>query len=43
MQIGLEEILDYSDHSSVNILMIYRERERNIQGKLAELVARETL
>ncbi|MDX2471185.1 MAG: tyrosine-type recombinase/integrase [SAR324 cluster bacterium] len=40
--IGLEEVLDYSDHSSVGILMIYRDRERNVQGKLAELVASES-
>ncbi|MDX2469351.1 MAG: recombinase XerD, partial [SAR324 cluster bacterium] len=40
--ICLEEVLDYSDHSSVSVLIIYRDRERNVQGKLADLVARET-
>ena len=39
--IGLEEVLDFSRHSrkSIAILMVYRDRERNVQGKLASLVA----
>lgn len=38
---GLEEVLDFSRHAkgSVGILMVYRDRERNVQGKLASLVA----
>jgi Site-specific recombinase XerD len=37
--IGLEEVLDFSRHRDVKVLMIYRDRERNVQGTLAELVA----
>ena len=39
--IGLEEVLDYSRHSrkSVAVLMVYRDRERNVQGLLASMVA----
>jgi integrase/recombinase XerC len=39
--IGLEEVLDFSRHSrsSVAILMVYRDRERNIQGQLASSIA----
>jgi integrase/recombinase XerC len=42
--IGLEEVLDFSRHSrsSIAVLMIYRDRERNIQGQLAALIAAET-
>jgi integrase/recombinase XerC len=36
---GLEEVLDFSRHADVKTLMIYRDRERNVQGRLAELVA----
>lgn len=36
---GLEEVLDFSRHANVKTLMIYRDRERNIQGRLATLVA----
>lgn len=41
--IGLEEVLDFSRHSrsSIAVLMIYRDRERNIQGQLATLIAAE--
>jgi len=41
--IGLEEVLDFSRHSrsSVAILMVYRDRERNIQGQLASCIAAE--
>ena len=35
----LEEVLDFSRHKDVRTLMIYRDRERNVQGKLSELVA----
>ena len=41
--IGLEEVLDYSDHKDVGTLMIYRDRERNVQAQLASLVAGETV
>ncbi len=37
--IGLEEVLDFSRHKNVQVLMLYRDRERNVQGKLAALVA----
>ena len=37
--IGLEEVLDFSRHADVKTLMIYRDRERNVQGQLAALVA----
>jgi len=37
--IGLEEVLDFSRHAKVTTLMIYRDRERNVQGRLAEMVA----
>ena len=36
---GLEEVMDFSRHRNVHTLMIYRDRERNVQGKLAEMVA----
>lgn len=37
--IGLEEVLDFSRHKNVQVLMLYRDRERNVQGKLAALIA----
>jgi integrase len=39
--IGLEEVLDFSRHSrkSIAILMVYRDRQRNVQGRLASLVS----
>jgi integrase/recombinase XerC len=39
--IGLEEVLDFSRHSrkSLSVLMVYRDRERNVQGQLASLVS----
>lgn len=39
--IGLEEVLDSSRHSrkSIAILMVYRDRERNVQGQLTSLVS----
>ncbi|GAB4464584.1 MAG: tyrosine-type recombinase/integrase [Armatimonadaceae bacterium] len=39
--IGLEEVLDFSRHKSVQVLMLYRDRERNVQGQLAALVAQQ--
>ena len=41
--IGLEEVLDFSRHRDVKVMMIYRDRERNVQGKLSALVAETTL
>ena len=35
----LEEVLDFSRHRDVKVLMLYRDRERNVQGRLASLVA----
>jgi len=37
--IGLEEVLDFSRHRDVKVLMVYRDRERDVQGQLAALVA----
>lgn len=37
--IGLEEVRDFSGHKDVKTLLIYRDRERNVQGQLAALVA----
>ncbi len=37
--INLEEVMDYSRHRDIKVLMIYRDRERNVQGKLANLVS----
>lgn len=37
--IALEEVRDFSGHADVRTLMIYRDRERNVQGQLAALVA----
>jgi integrase/recombinase XerC len=36
---GLEEVLDFSRHRDVKVLMVYRDRERDLQGQLATLVA----
>jgi len=38
-RMGLEEVLDFSRHRDVKVLMVYRDRERNVQGQLATLVA----
>lgn len=37
--LGLEEVLDFSRHADVKTLLVYRDRERNVQGRLASLVA----
>ena len=37
--IGLEEVVDFSDHKDVKTLLIYRDRERNVQGTLSKLIA----
>lgn len=37
--ISLEEVRDFSGHADVRTLMIYRDRERNVQGRLAALVS----
>lgn len=39
--IGLEEILHFSRHKNVTTLMIYRDKERNVQGMISQLLARE--
>jgi integrase/recombinase XerC len=36
---GVEEVLDFSRHRDVKVLMVYRDRERDVQGQLATLVA----
>jgi integrase/recombinase XerC len=40
---GLEVVLDHSRHSknSINLLMTYRDRFHNVQGKIANMVADE--
>ena len=35
----LEEVMDFSRHKNVMTLMVYRDGERNVQGRLAALVA----
>lgn len=40
--IDIEEVLDHSRHASVGTLLIYRDKERNVQGVIADLVARVT-
>lgn len=37
--IGLDEVRQFSRHRNVNTLLIYRDHERNVQGRLAGLVA----
>ena len=37
--IKLEEVMDFSGHKNVTTLMIYRDRENDMQGQLAEMVA----
>ena len=39
--IGLDEVLEFSDHKHLSTLMIYRDRERNVQGKLAQMIAEQ--
>ncbi len=39
--IDLEEVLDFSRHTDIKVLMVYRDRERDVQGVLANLVAEE--
>lgn len=38
----LEEVLDFSRHNDLRVLMIYRDRERDVQGQIANLVAQTT-
>lgn len=40
--IGLDEVRQFSRHKDVKTLMIYRDRDRDVQGTLAELVAAST-
>jgi len=40
--IPLEEVMDFSRHRDVKILMIYRDRERDMQGQIATLVSHTT-
>jgi len=37
--IGLDEVMDFSDHRNLSTLMIYRDRERDLQGRLSELIS----
>ena len=36
---GLEEVLQFSRHADIKTLLVYRDRERNVQGRLARMVA----
>jgi integrase/recombinase XerC len=36
--IGLEEVRDFSNHKGIESLLIYRDRERNVQGTLSGLI-----
>ena len=36
---ALEETLDFSRHQNIRTLLVYRDRERNVQGRLSELIA----
>lgn len=36
---GIEEVMDHSRHKSVATLMIYRDRERDVQGAISSLVS----
>jgi len=37
--IDLEEVCDFSRHADIRTLMIYRDRERNVQGNLSGLIS----
>jgi integrase/recombinase XerC len=39
--IGLDEVRDFSGHADVRTLLVYRDRERDVQGRIAELVAED--
>lgn len=41
--LGLELVLDHSRHSksSISLLMTYRDRHNNVQGKIAEMVSKQ--
>lgn len=41
--INLPEVLQYSRHTSLNVLNIYVDRERDVQGKLAQLVSQKVV
>ncbi len=41
--IGLEEVLQFSRHADIKTLLVYRDRERNVQGRLAQIVAARAL
>lgn len=39
--IGLDQVRDFSGHEDVSTLMIYRDREEDVQGRIAALVAED--
>jgi integrase/recombinase XerC len=39
--IGLDQVRDFSGHADVQTLMIYRDREEDMQGRIAALVAED--
>jgi len=36
---GIEEVLDFSRHADLKTLMVYVDRDRDTQGKIASLIA----
>ncbi|MBU2512138.1 tyrosine-type recombinase/integrase [bacterium] len=40
--IGIEEVMQFSDHKDIKTLLIYRDRERNTQGLLSRLIVDES-
>ena len=38
-KIGIEEVMDFSRHRDIRTLLIYRDRERNAQGIVANLIS----
>ncbi|MDX2471877.1 MAG: tyrosine-type recombinase/integrase [SAR324 cluster bacterium] len=41
MGIGIDEVLEFSNHKNLSTLMVYRDRERNVQGQLSKLISGE--
>jgi integrase/recombinase XerC len=40
--VGLEEVCQFSRHKNVSTLLIYRDRERDVQGTLASMISERT-
>jgi integrase/recombinase XerC len=41
LDITLDEVKDFSRHKSIETLMLYRDRNRNVQGKLSEAISKK--